>query len=69
MELLKKALTSRKWVSAICGALLPILNQKMGWGLDSETITLSIVSIASAIFGQAYVDGKAVEGTPPIAGS
>jgi hypothetical protein len=56
-------LKSRKLWLALLGALLPIIAQgltgEVGW---NETVMASAAIIMSYIFGQGYVDGKALEG-------
>ena len=65
MDLLKRIFSSRKWVAGIVGFLLPIANEKLGWGLSQEAVISAVVALAAAIFGEAYKDGKALEGTTP----
>tara|TARA_Y100001973_G_scaffold100042_1_gene160331 strand:- start:472 stop:687 length:216 start_codon:yes stop_codon:yes gene_type:complete len=58
-------LKSRKFWFALIGAVLPILLQfftgEVSWDV---AVAGSITVIISYIFGQGYVDGKAVEGLP-----
>lgn len=55
-------LKSRKFWLALGGAILPIAAQAMtgevGW---EEATMLSVGILVSYIFGQAYVDAKAIE--------
>ena len=56
-------LKSRKFLLALVGVLLPIAGAYLsGDILIGEAITLSVGVIVSYIFGQGYVDGKALEG-------
>ena len=55
-------LKSRKFWFAFLGALLPIVAQYLTDAVDlGECLTLSAGIVASYIFGQAWVDGKALE--------
>jgi hypothetical protein len=59
-------LKSRKFWFALLGALLPILAQYFSAEVDmSAAIQLSAGVMIAYIFGQGYVDGKAVEGVAP----
>jgi hypothetical protein len=51
-------LKSRKLWMAIFGALLPIINEEFGLGLNTETIIASVGAIVVYIAGQAHVDSK-----------
>lgn len=63
-------LKSRKFWFALLGALLPILAQYFSSEVDmSAAIQLSAGVIVAYLFGQGYVDGKAVEGVVPPANS
>ncbi len=63
-------LKSRKFWFALLGALLPILAQYFSAEVDmSAAIQLSAGVIVAYLFGQGYVDGKAVEGVAPPASS
>ena len=55
-------LKSRKFWFALLGALMPVAAQ-----FFSEALQLSAAVVAAYLFGQGYVDGKAVEGAPPPA--
>ena len=57
-------LKSRKFWFALVGALLPVIAQAFGQEIPTaEAIQLSAGVIVAYIFGQGYVDGKALEGT------
>lgn len=59
-------LKSRKFWFALLGALLPIIAQYLSAEVDmNSAIQLSVGIIVAYIFGQGYVDGKAVEGSIP----
>tara|TARA_R110002012_G_scaffold170775_2_gene335346 strand:+ start:233 stop:436 length:204 start_codon:yes stop_codon:yes gene_type:complete len=61
-------LKSRKFWFAFLGAVLPIVAQYLTDAVDlSEALKLSSAVVVSYIFGQGYVDGKAVEGVAPTA--
>tara|TARA_R100000278_G_C5384964_1_gene133923 strand:- start:107 stop:316 length:210 start_codon:yes stop_codon:yes gene_type:complete len=54
---------SRKFWFALLGALLPIVAQFLTDDVEiGEAIKLSVGVLVAYIFGQGYVDGKAVEG-------
>mgnify|MGYP003626968569 FL=1 len=55
-------LKSRKFWFAFMGALLPIVAQYLTDSVQlAEALQLSAAVIVSYIFGQGYVDGKALE--------
>ena len=59
-------LKSRKFWFALLGALLPIIAQVFSEDVVlADAIQLSIGVVVAYIFGQAYQDGKALEGTVP----
>ena len=59
---------SRKFWFALLGALLPIIAQYFSAEVDlSSAIQLSAGVVVAYLFGQGYVDGKAVEGVAPPA--
>ena len=59
-------LKSRKFWFALLGAVLPIAAQAFTEEVAlAEAVTLSVGVIVAYIFGQGYVDGKALEGTVP----
>ena len=59
-------LKSRKFWFALLGAVLPILAQYFSSEVElSEALQLSAGIVAAYLFGQGYVDGKAVEGVVP----
>ena len=61
-------LKSRKFWFAFLGAVLPIVAQYMTDEVAlNEALQLSAAIVVSYIFGQGYVDGKALEGAPPSA--
>tara|TARA_B100000427_G_C15326939_1_gene515097 strand:+ start:373 stop:591 length:219 start_codon:yes stop_codon:yes gene_type:complete len=61
-------LKSRKFWFALLGALLPIIAQYFSSEVDlSSAIQLSSGVVVAYLFGQGYVDGKAVEGVSPSA--
>ncbi len=49
---------SKKWWAAVVAALVPVLNQFFGIGLDSGEVTAIIVPAIVYILGQSYVDAK-----------
>ena len=61
-------LKSRKFWFALVGALLPIVAQALSAEIDTDqAVMLSVGILVSYIFGQGYVDGKALEGVVPSA--
>lgn len=59
---------SRKFIFALLGSLLPICAQYFSADVDlNSAIQLSVGVIVAYLFGQGYVDGKAVEGVAPQA--
>lgn len=59
-------LKSRKFWFAFLGALLPVVAQYLTDAVPlAEALQLSAAVIVSYIFGQGYVDGKALEGVAP----
>ena len=62
-------LKSRKFWMALLGALLPIigaaLTKELNWG---DAITRSVAVVVTYLAGQAYADGKAVEGRTDLTG-
>jgi hypothetical protein len=62
-------LKSRKFWFALVAAILPIvtlvLSEEMATG---EALQMSLAVVVAYIFGQGYVDGKAVEGAAPANG-
>jgi uncharacterized membrane protein len=61
-------LKSRKFWMALIAALLPIVAQLLSEEvLLSDAVQLSVAVVVAYIFGQGYVDGKALEGVPPEA--
>jgi hypothetical protein len=59
-------LKSRKFWFALLGAVLPIIAQYFSSEVElSEALQLSTGVIAAYLFGQGYVDGKALEGVVP----
>tara|TARA_R110000824_G_scaffold53670_1_gene148394 strand:+ start:1281 stop:1514 length:234 start_codon:yes stop_codon:yes gene_type:complete len=66
---MSEKLKSRKFWFALLGAILPIVAQVMTEEVAlSEALQLSIGILGAYIFGQAYVDGKAVEGATESSG-
>ena len=62
-------LKSRKFWFAFMGALLPVIAQYLTDAVPlAEALQLSAAVIVSYIFGQGYVDGKALEGVAPEQG-
>lgn len=55
---------SRKFILAIVGAILIILNEGLDMGIDSETVLAFAGLLAVWISGESYVDGKRAEVTP-----
>tara|TARA_R110001599_G_scaffold235050_1_gene434278 strand:+ start:1687 stop:1905 length:219 start_codon:yes stop_codon:yes gene_type:complete len=63
---MKDKLSSRKFWFALLGAMLPVVAQYFSADLElQEAMKLSAGVIVAYIFGQGYVDGKAVESTVP----
>ena len=59
---MSEKLKSRKFWFAFLGALLPIVAQYLTDSVPlGEALQLSAAVVVSYIFGQGYVDGKAVE--------
>lgn len=67
MEVIKKIFSSRKWVAGLVGFALPICNEKFGFNISPEAVINSIIALSVIIFGEAYKDGKALEGVKPPA--
>ena len=64
--MMPEILKSRKFWFAFAGALLPIIAQYLTDSVElTEALKLSAAVIVSYIFGQGYVDGKALEGVAP----
>jgi|SaaInlStandDraft_2_1057019.scaffolds.fasta_scaffold204695_1 hypothetical protein len=60
-------LKSRKFWLAVVGSIGPILGQYFSQEFTLEqALTASSAILISYIFGQAYVDGKAVDGSNPV---
>ena len=60
-------LKSRKFWFALVGAVLPIVAQAFTAEIDLQTaVQMSSAIVVGYIFGQSYVDGKALEGTVPV---
>lgn len=60
MNKLKETLSSRKFLVTLAGVITVVGNNYFGLHLSNETV-LGIASMVSAyVFGQAYVDGKAI---------
>ena len=49
-------LKSRKFILAVASGVLIILNDGLGWGVDTETVLGFVGLVASYIFGEAAVD-------------
>lgn len=61
-------LKSRKFWFAFMGALLPIVAQYLTAEVElAVALQMSAAVVVSYIFGQAYQDGKALEGVAPDA--
>lgn len=57
-------LKSRKFWFALLGALLPVVAQYFSAEVDmSAAIQVSAGVVVAYLFGQGYVDGKALEGS------
>lgn len=57
-------LKSRKFWFALVAAVLPIVAQYLSNDVAiGEALQMSMVIVMTYIFGQGYVDGKAMEGT------
>jgi hypothetical protein len=60
-------LKSRKFWFAFIGALLPIVAQYLTNEVAlADALQLSAAIVVSYIWGQAYQDGKALEGAPTV---
>ena len=60
MKMLPSKLRSRKFLMALCGAVLPHAAAYMSAAVSAEdALKASIAIIISYIFGQGYVDGQA----------
>ena len=57
----KHFLLSRKWWSAIIGAVIIPLNQLYGMELPSEALVLVAISITAYILGESKVDIEAIK--------
>ncbi len=57
---------SRKFILAVVGAILIILNEGLDMGISSETVLAFAGLIAVWISGESYVDGKRAEVTDAI---
>ena len=65
LNMLEK-LKSRKFWFAFLGALLPVAAQYLTNEVElADALQLSAAIVVSYIFGQGYVDGKALEGAAP----
>jgi hypothetical protein len=53
---MKEKLASRKFVLAVVAALVVILNDGLGWGVDGETVMAFATIVVGYIFGEAAVD-------------
>ena len=59
-------LKSRKFWLALLAALLPVLSSYLSEDVVlGDAVQLSVGVVVAYIFGQGYVDGKAVEGSTP----
>ena len=59
-------LKSRKFWFALLGAILPVVAQYFSAEVDlGAAIQVSAGVVAAYLFGQGYVDGKALEGVMP----
>lgn len=59
-------LKSRKFWMALVGACIPILASAITGDIETNDAVMQSVAVVMAyIFGQGYVDGKALEGKPP----
>ncbi len=52
-------LKSRKLWLAVVAAVLVVLNEGLGWGIDSEAVLGFAGIIIAYLLGQGYVDGQA----------
>jgi uncharacterized membrane protein len=60
-------LKSRKFWFAFIGAVLPIVAQYLTNEVAlADALQLSAAIVVSYIWGQGYVDGKALEGAPAV---
>jgi hypothetical protein len=62
--IMPEKLKSRKFWFALLGALLPVVAQYFSAEVDmSAAIQVSAGVVVAYLFGQGYVDGKALEGS------
>lgn len=52
---------SRKFVTAIVTAIILACNAIFDWGISTPEALAMIIPICAFIFGEAWVDGKAVK--------
>ncbi len=60
--MMRRAFTSRKFVTAMVGALLVGLNDSLQLGLKPETIHQIVVILASWLVGESAIDAAALWG-------
>jgi len=58
---MQKGWKSRKLILALVGAVLPVLNTALGWGLPIEAILTSVASLLGFVVGEALVDAANVK--------
>lgn len=63
MDLLKSALSSRKFATAIFGALLVGLNDALKLGLKEDTIQHIVLILSAWIVGESAIDAAGAMGT------
>lgn len=63
MDLLKSALKSRKYATAICTALLVGLNDALKLGLREDTIQNIVLILSAWIVGESAIDAAGAMGT------
>ena len=51
-----KKLLSRKFLLAIFGAIVPLLNSTLEWGIDDATITKFVGILGTWIIGESVAD-------------
>jgi len=63
-EKLMETVKSRKFWFALVAAVVPVLNEQLGWNLDTTTVLGIVGSIIAWILGEAYMDGAKITTNP-----
>lgn len=48
--------SSKKWIMAILGAVIPLANSLFGWNLDAETLWQAVGPLMAYVLGQGLAD-------------